>query len=371
MTQIDSGKFSVSVGVPNSDAFYLPADVCRHTRLWLPWPRENSSLQAAVTSVIRAAAEFEPVSILAAPGSAADVAAACGRDAREIVSLVHLSPRLRDTGPTFLVDGKGGSAAVDWRFNGWGGRGDPSDASLAHALLGAAEVRRFRAPLTLEGSNFVGDGRGTLLALASAVFDKGSNPALTQIEALGFFQGWLGTEQVIWLPGSHPGDRLNTGISTLATFIAPGRVAITHPGDNALLAQISERLQHAQDWSGKTLELIRFPAPTKGRGTLRHFLSYTNYLPVNGGLLVPAFDTPSDARAADILAEAFPDRVIQPVPATILAEAGITLTSLGLPHPARLLERDRATVFPRAAWGNPTPGAEGLLQHMPTSPNVH
>ena len=71
---------------------------------------------------------------------------------------------------------------------------------------------------------------------------------------------------------------------------------------------------------------------------------------MNGGLLVPAFDAPSDTRAADILAEVFPDRVVRLVPAGVLAESDIPLTSLVLPHPARLLERDRATLLPRSAW---------------------
>ena len=197
MTESDGVKFDASVGVPNGDAFYLPADSCPQARLWLPWPKHNAALQTAIAAIVQAVAGFEPVALLAEPGDEANVRAACGRNATEIFPLVHVSPRLRDTGPTFLIDGKGGSAAVDWRFNGWGGRGDSGDADLAHALLGAAEVRRFRAPLTLEGSSFVGDGRGTLLALASAVFDQDRNPALTHTEAFGIFQGWLGAARVI------------------------------------------------------------------------------------------------------------------------------------------------------------------------------
>lgn len=78
---------------------------------------------------------------------------------------------------------------------------------------------------------------------------------------------------------------------------------------------------------------------------------------------MPAFDDPGDARAADMLAEVFPDRVIQLLPAAVLAEAGLALTNLGLPHAARLLERERATVVPRAAWARPTPDTEALLRH--------
>jgi len=352
-----SGGYSGAASGPAADAFYLPADTSRQARLWMPWPADNAALQIALTAVVRAAAAFEPVSILTAPGNDSAIRAACGGDVADIVHIAHGSLRLRDTGPTFLIDGKGGSAAVDWRFNGWGHRGDEADAQLAHTLLGAAEVRRFRAPLTLEGSAFVGDGRGTLLALSSSVFDNARNPGLTPLEAFGIFQGWLGAARVIWLPEPHPGDRFNADIRLLAAFVAPGLVAITEPKDagasESVFAKVAAHLARTRDGAGATLDVIRLPAPPRGTRALSYPMSYTSFVPVNGGLLVPAFDAPSDARAADMLAEVFPDRVVRLVPAGLLAESDIPLTSVVLPHPARLLERDRATVLPRSAWSQP------------------
>ena len=337
-------------GTPVADAFYLPADPCRQAQMWLPWPTD-ARLHDAVTAVAHAAADFAPVKLLVNPGQDKAARAACGGFARDMLALKHTSPRLRDIGPTFLVDGKGGSAAVDWRFDGWGKRGSADDAALAHELLGAAEVRRFRAPLTLEGSSFVADGHGTLLALSSAAFDPARNPNLGQLEAFGIFQNWLNVARVVWLPQAHPGDALNTDVRALASFVAPGAVAVTADQDNAVLAR-------ARDAQGKNLDLLHLPAPPPGGGAR----SYTNFVVVNGGVLMPAFDAPSDVRAADMLAEVFPGRVIRPVPAGALLEAGVTLTSLTLPHPARLLERSRAMVLPRSAWDQPTPDAEALLQ---------
>jgi agmatine deiminase len=363
VTQASATGFSGAAGNPAADAFYLPADSHRQARLWLPWPINNPALQTAMAAVVHAVAAFEPVSLLVSPGHEASARAICGVDINDIVPLDYTSLRLRDTGPTFLVDGKGGAAAVDWRFNGWGARGDTRDADLAHVLLGTAEVRRFRAPLTLEGSSFVADGRGTLLALSSAVFDSARNPGLTQIEAFGIFQGWLDAARVIWLPERHPGDRLNTDVRALAVFVEAGLCAITAPGDDPVLAKTAEHLAQTRDGLGTTLELVRLPAPPRGPRALSYPLSYTSFLPVNGGLLVPAFDAPSDARAADMLAEVFPDRSIRLVPASLLAESDLPLTSLAVPHPARLLERDRATVLQRSAWSQPATDAEGVLQH--------
>jgi agmatine deiminase len=331
---------------PTADAFYLPADGFRLARLWLPWP-SAPALQTAVTEILHAAAEFQPVSLLTAPG---DEAAARRAFNGDMVVLPRLSPRLRDIGPTFLVDGKGGGAAVDWRFNGWGGRGEIADAEFAHALLGASEVRRFRAPLTLEGSSVTADGHGTLLALRKAVFDPARNPDVTELEAFGIFQHWLNVARVIWIDEPHVNDALCTDIRAVAAFTAPGIVAVTESSESTI-----ENLRRVRDASGSTLDLVRLPAAPAA-------FSYTSFLPLNGGLLVPSCDSQSDEKAADILAEQFPDRVIKLVPAAALAAAGISLASLAIPQPARLLERDRATILPRSAWESPVPDVEGFLE---------
>lgn len=163
---------------------------------------------------------------------------------------------------------------------------------------------------------------------------------------------------MIWIAATHPADTLLSDLRALAAFIAPGLVAVTD-NDTPAFAAVSDQRTRSRDARGRPLELLRLPAPPEGAG----LASYSNFLPLNSGLLVPAFDTASNIRAADILASCFPDRAVQLVPARDLALAGVTLTSLALPLPARLLERDRATVLPRSAWSQPTPDAEGLLQH--------
>jgi hypothetical protein len=79
-------------------------------------------------------------------------------------------------------------------------------------------------------------------------------------------------------------------------------------------------------------------------------------------VLVPGFDGARDDDARAILAEAFPDRECRLVPTLELARAGISLASLAIPHPARLLERDRASLLPRSAWAPPAPDIDALLQ---------
>lgn len=312
---------SSAAATPRQDGFYLPADDGRLGRVWLPWPGEaQDNLRPEIAGLAQVISGFAPVSVIASPGDEKNAREMCG-SAAGIETLAHQSLRLRDTGPTFLIDGKGGSAAADWRFNGWGGRGAVGnyDAEFAHTLLGFAEVRRFRAPLTVENSAFTSDGRGTLIALAPTVFDKKRSPDVTRMEAFSVFMHWLGAARVIWLEDAHPADELLCDVRLLAAFIRPGVVAVSaahkdHPHGEGL-RKTAERLSKASDASGETLELVTLPTPPPLQTPGAAPLSYTGFVPVNGTVLVPAYDAPADERAADILAGAIESHSVIPVPA--------------------------------------------------------
>ncbi len=353
-----------SISTPHQDGFYLPADCARLGRVWLSWP-SDPTLRDAVTALARVLADMAPVSMIATPGQENAARAALGA-AVDIEILEHEAVRLRDTGPTFLVDGKGGAAAADWRFNGWGGRRDMAavDEVFAHTLLGFTEVRRFRAPLTLEGSAFAGDGLDTLLALAPAVFDPARNPGVTRLEAFAILHQWLGVGRVIWLDQAHPDDALKTDVRALAAFAAPGRVLVTRAQDDhphaAVLAATARELARTRDAQGNHLDIVALPAPMAA--ALAAPASYTSFLAVNGAVVVPAYGDATDDRARRILAEQFPSHDVRLAPALDLAVAGFTFTGLVLPQPARLLERDRASILPRSAWSQSPPDADALLQ---------
>lgn len=350
---------------PGDDGFYLPADDVRHAQIWLPWPHETE-LQKTVARIAHIAGRYEPVSLVVSPGAEDAARKACG--GVTIVSLRHGSARLRDIGPSFLVDGKGGSAATDWGFSGWGGRAaTETDGTFAHELLGYAEVRRFRTPLKLEGSAFAADGEGTLMALAESVFDIARNPGVTRLEGFAILQRWLGATRVIWLELALPDDELCTDVRALAAFLAPGVVATSTAPDGHPHAEVLRvaraALARNKDAAGRALTLIDLCAPppvTRNGRTLP--LSYTNFLALNGAVLVPVFDAPTDENALEVLGRAFPGRRIEPVPALDLAAHGVSLTSLALPQPARLLQRGRATTLPRSAWALPVPDVEAILQ---------
>ena len=353
-----------ATATPSDDGFYFPADDARHAQMWLPWPQE-AKLQKIVADLAKKIMRYEPVSLVVAPGEEAAARAACG--GVTIVELRLGSPRLRDVGPCFLVDGKGGSAAADWGFSGWGRRAEAgADGTFAHELLGLTEVRRFRTPLTLESSAFITDGEGTVIALAESVFDQARNPGVTRLEGFAILQKWLGASRVIWVDYALAADTLCTDVRALTAFLAPGIVALSTAPDGHAYAETLRyaraALARSKDAAGRPLTLIELYVPPVKVTEHLPVLSYTNFLAANGAVFVPVFEASTDENALEVLGRAFPGRVIEAVPALELAQHGVSLTSLCLPQPARLLQRGRATTLPRSAWAQTVPDVDAILQ---------
>ncbi|MBB2910571.1 agmatine/peptidylarginine deiminase [Streptosporangium becharense] len=115
-------------GTPADDGFRMPAEWEPHEGCWMlrperpdNWRAGAKPAQAAFALVAHAVADAgDPVTV--------GVSAAQFRHARASLSaavrVVELSfddAWIRDTGPTFVVDGRGGRRDVDWIFNAWGG----------------------------------------------------------------------------------------------------------------------------------------------------------------------------------------------------------------------------------------------------------
>ena len=108
------------------DGFFMPAEWEPHERCWMQWPSRTEvwgerlpQAYAAYAQVARSIGAFEPVSMVCRPEDEAQVRLACGRDI-EIVPLPIDDSWCRDSGPIFLIDGKGHVTGSQWRFNAWG-----------------------------------------------------------------------------------------------------------------------------------------------------------------------------------------------------------------------------------------------------------
>jgi agmatine deiminase len=329
------------VDTPRAAGLAMPAEWELHERTLMAWPvradlwGENlAQARRDYATIANAIAAFEPVLMVAPPDAAADARRRCGRGV-EVVELPIDDSWIRDSGPIFVTaHGATGTrrAAVDFGFNGWGGKFVPcdSDDALPAALLAHLEVDRFEAPLVLEGGSVTVDGEGTLITTEQCLLNPNRNPDLTreQIEAL--LGEYLGAERVIWMPHGLLEDHDTDGhVDNVAAFVSPGRVLLqtAAPGtpNHERLAENLSCLQAATDARGRALEIVELEAlPSTDVRGLPGCVPYTNLYVANGAVIVPVAgeDPDRDAEVLGLLASVYAPREIVPVPGRMLAEGG-------------------------------------------------
>ncbi len=325
---------------PAAAGFAMPPEWADHARCWIAWPsgpgKWGDRLEAArdaYAEVARAIAEYEPVTMVAAPADMADASLRCG-DSVDILMLDLEEAWLRDTGPTFLVGPNGVLAGVDWQFNGWGGKVDAAkaDREVTLRILERARARRFPAPIVLEGGAIHTNGAGTILTTESVVLNPNRNPGMDKAAAQAILRDYLGATQVIWLGAGYEGDDTDGHVDNLACFATPNRIlAITCDDEddpNYLVFQDNlARLRAATDEDGRVFDIVTVPQPKpQAIDGLRLTLSYLNFYLAGRGddlaVIMPSFDDPADNAANDIIAAAFPDRTVVQLPAFDIVAGG-------------------------------------------------
>jgi agmatine deiminase len=314
---------------PAADGFFMPAEWAPHKRCWMEWPCRTElwgegldDARAAYTEVAKAIAEFEPVTMIAIGAELAEVSLRCGPGVA-CLPLAHDDSWMRDNGPTFLVDGQGGLAGVDWRFNAWGEKYQnyENDATVAGAVLKHLDVLAYAAPMVLEGGSIHVDGEGTLLTSEQCLLNANRNPDLSRPQIEKLLRDYTGVRQVIWLGQGLVDDETDGHVDNLACFVRPGVVLAlsTEDPEDANYAALQDnlsRLRAARDAAGRTLEVIEIPQPARrmeaeGR---RLALSYINFYIANGGIVMPYFEDAKDEAAFAIVSQCFPGREVRQIP---------------------------------------------------------
>jgi agmatine deiminase len=329
---------------PAADGFRMPAEWEPHSGCWMAWPERPDNwrlgagpAQEAFAAVASAIAVAEPVTMAVSDGQYERARAALPASVR-LVELSTDDAWLRDTGPTFVVDGKGGRRGVDWRFNAWGGLEGglyvpwDRDDRVAAKVLEVERNGRYVAPLVLEGGSIHVDGEGTVLTTEQCLLNPNRNPELDRAAIEAALHAHLGTEKVVWLGDGVVEDETDGHIDNLACFVRPGVVMLTwveDPDDpqHAVSRDALERLEGATDARGRSFEIIKLPAPgpltateeeastvevAEGtqprRGGDRLAASYVNFYIANSRVVYPLLDPSRDEEAAAIIAAAFPER---------------------------------------------------------------
>lgn len=333
-------------GTPREEGYRMPAEWEAHDACWMFWPcgpgvfnpgldgKDGlAAAREAYAEVARAIARFEPVKMVATERDAAGAMEAVAGADVEVLEFPIDDSWARDTGPTFVLSPGGGLAGVHWRFNNYGNEphGEKpakpesayaNDREIGGRILDHLGLRRFEAPLVMEGGAFHVDGQGTVLVTEQCLLNPNRNPDLSREEIERYLLDYLGASKVVWLGRGLEDDETDGHVDELACFASPG-VVLAHAQDDesdpdhAVSRDLLTRLDAATDAEGRDFQVLALPAgPVMRHRGVRLSLSYVNFYIANGGIVMPAFgDEARDARAAEVMAEAFPGREIVQVPA--------------------------------------------------------
>jgi agmatine deiminase len=320
------------VNTPRDDGFRMPPEWAAHRATLMSWPTITrmafwgdlfDRAKADWATVANAVAAFEPVVMVTDPEQASEARTLCG-DGVEILPLPIDDSWMRDNGPIFVTDGLGGVALVHFRFNSWGNKYLPyeRDAEIPKHIASHLGMRRYEAPMVLEGGSILVDGEGTLLTTEQCLLHPNRNPDLSREQIERTLGDYLGVERVIWLGRGHPLDRDTDGhVDAIAQYLRPGVILLDAPSDpsdpnHAAGLDNVTRLHAARDAAGRAVEVVVFDAGTPS------LTAYMNHYLVNGAVIVPADGEPNDDDALARLRDAYPDREVVTVPGETILEGG-------------------------------------------------
>ena len=310
---------------PAALGFRMPAEWEPHEATWLSWPhspgtwpRELAAAGQAWAALARTLAAHERVRIAAAPHLHDRVRRCLDGAANISVEDIPTDDAwMRDHGATFLTNPETDElAAIDWRFNAWGGKYPPWDADdrVARAMAELASCRCFSSDFVAEGGALEVNGLGTLLATADCLVDQRRNPGCRQTSVEQLLRDYLGVRNIVWLAGEIAGDDTDGHVDQVARFVNPTTVLCAvesnpHDVNHEPLEANLRRLRAAHDQDGAPFEVVPLPMPRPVfDDDYRLPASYANFYVANGIVVVPAFGDPLDEVARQIVSEWFPDR---------------------------------------------------------------
>jgi len=335
---------------PRADGFRMPGEFEPHAGTWMLWPQRPDNwrlgakpAQRAWVDVASAIAQFEPVTV----GVNHDQFENARTMLPEHIRVVEISSNdawVRDCGPTFVVDDKGGVRLVHWDFNAWGGLYDglyfpwDKDRLVPRKIAEIERVDRYKAPLVMEGGSIHVDGEGTVLTTEECLLSPGRNPRLSREQIEQYLCDYLNVETVVWLGRGIDPEETNGHVDDVACFVRPGVVLAGVTDDRGdwryeLLQDNLARLRAATDARGRAFEVHTMPMPAiveitadeawgvdSAEGSIprrageKTAASYLNFYLCNGGVVMPVFDDPLDGEAQRTLQRLFPDRKVVTVP---------------------------------------------------------
>lgn len=309
--------------------FRLPAEWERHSALLLAWPFAGGDwhdvldeIQAEYAALIGTVLKYQPVVLLVQPGNRDARARLGAPSGLEFVEVPYNDTWCRDYGPITLCHA-GQRLALDFHFNGWGGRFEARRDNRVNTVLARHELFSdiaFRQSLfELEGGAIESDGRGGLLVNRHCM--RARAPHLDDTEVDFELKSWLNIDHLLEIDVPPlAGDDTDGHIDTLARFTDPGTIVFQARRDDDATRALNEQLELLRDANGRSYELLALPAPDDLDACLA--ASYANFVIINDAVLVPQFGSRADESAAGILADSLPARTVEPIDARVLVSQG-------------------------------------------------
>lgn len=258
------------------NGFYYPEESQPHERTFMQWPVSRfvysdgaflNDVQETVAEIANTIVQFEPVVMLMAQKHVKSARRLLS-DQVEIWDIPTEDLWARDSGPAFVIDGKGGLAMTHFNFNGWGGKQlHRNDGQVATRVAEQLGLEMFDVGLVGEPGGAESDGQGTVIAHASSWVNSNRNTGSTE-EVGQLLMDTYGADKVIWAPGIKGGDITDYHIDGLARFIEPATVLIQIGDESApddpwsrAAFETYDILSRATDARGRKLELVKLPNP--------------------------------------------------------------------------------------------------------------
>lgn len=338
--------------------YIMPAEYEKHRGCILiypfrpgSWGVDTAPARRAFGNVIRAIAESETVILCVNAQNRAYAEAEHFPPSVVLFDIETDDSWARDIAPTFVKDYATGTvAATNWTFNAWGGH---VDGLYAHWEQDDAFAKRFAdrfgypvidaSPFVLEGGSIHSDGEGTVMVTEACLLSGGRNPSMSREQIGDTLKRYLGAEKILWLPRGIYNDETNEHVDNVCAFVRPGEVVLAWTDNKSdpqypLSRADLDYLLSQTDAKGRPITVHKLPIPDhpvtvtkadlsgydfeEGEDTRevgeRLAASYVNFYFSNGAVILPAFggeNTPSDQRAARMLATLCPERKVIPIAA--------------------------------------------------------
>lgn len=321
-------------------AHRLPAEWERQSATLLAWPNEKSDWASDLTAIqdeyielIKAITRRQKAVVLVPPGSTEAAARLGERPGLHLVEIPYNDTWCRDYGFITLVS-SGERLALDFHFNGWGGKYAAGLDNRVNTLLSRHELFNrftFRQYLfEIEGGAIDSDGAGRLLVNWHCL--RARQPHLSRGEISHELHLLLNIDEVVGIDiEPTPGDDTDGHIDTLARFLDRELIAFQVQNDPLRTETLRGQLEALRKPDGHAYDLLALPRPKGVDPSLP--ANYVNFLFVNDACLVPAYGSKTDREAQAILAEALPDRDVELVPANAMIRqfGGIHCATMHIP----------------------------------------